>query len=128
MKNYIWLLIILFLVSYGHFRVDSPITERVVGIELTISNVSNARMYNNTIFFTSPAAHIIKGHTTIGNPANKKSNVQLILDGFLVEEGWLVISETNFTLESDATKTIELNITIPRDAKGNYSAKMRIKI
>ena len=128
-KIYILLIILLaiIMVIYGNIAIKTNKSISYINIYLEISNITETKIQENNVYFSSPSNNQIKGSTMIRNDKDKDKKVKIVAEGQLAENNWLEISEDSFKIKTQETKSIEITINIPQEAEGNYSSRLRIE-
>ena len=128
-KIYIIILLaaLLFLIIYGNIAFQSkPHSINYINLFLQISTNTSSVIQDNNLYFISPPRNTLSGSTILTNNEDEEKSIKISSDGQLAENGWLEIMEKSFSISPSQTKQIAIQISIPQNAKGNYTGRLII--
>jgi hypothetical protein len=83
-------------------------------------------MKGNSIFFYSKPGELIKGSVTIENKKEVSRKISTFLNGDLEEKKMIKIYPEEFILKSKEKQAITIEIAVPVNSTGNYTANLSI--
>jgi uncharacterized membrane protein len=122
--------LVIFLASWGNVTVEpSTKATKYLNLLVLVSDHSSGSVQGDNITFWAKPGKSVNGNTIIKHDGRRVSNVQVSLEGGLADIGWAKVPESDrrFQLQPGQTKSVGLTITVPSDASGNRTGRLRVE-